>query len=66
MDIRFIEVGDPDCPYGARGVGEIGLVPTAPAVAAALYSFDRIRRFELPMKDSPAAMALNRSKRTGR
>ena len=66
MDIRFIEVADPDCPYGARGVGEIGLVPTAPAVAAALYSFDGIRRYELPMRDSPAALALGRPKRAGR
>ncbi|MBX3395270.1 MAG: molybdopterin-dependent oxidoreductase [Phycisphaerae bacterium] len=60
-DVRciFIEAADPDTPYGARGVGEIGLVPTAPAVAAALYSYDRIRRFSLPMKDSPAARAMN-------
>lgn len=54
----FVETADPDTPYGARGVGEIGLVPTAPAVAAALYSYDRIRRFSLPMKDSPAARAI--------
>ena len=27
---------DPECPYGARGVGEIGLVPTAPGIAGAL------------------------------
>jgi hypothetical protein len=31
------------------------LVPTAGAVAAALHSFDGIRRFSLPMQDSPAA-----------
>ena len=33
--IENIEEEDPECPYGARGVGEIGLVPTAPAVAGA-------------------------------
>ena len=58
IELLFIEEGDPDCPYGARGVGEIGLVPTAPAVAGALYSYDGIRRNTLPMKDSPAARAL--------
>jgi xanthine dehydrogenase molybdenum-binding subunit len=39
-------------------VGEIGLVPTAPAVAGALYKFDGIRRTKLPMKDSAAARAI--------
>ncbi len=44
-----VEVADPVGPYGAKGVGEIGLVPTAPAVANALYQFDGIRRRKLPM-----------------
>ena len=54
----FIEEPDPDCPYGAKGVGEIGLVPTAAAVNGALYAYDGIRRFSLPMKDAPAAQAI--------
>jgi CO/xanthine dehydrogenase Mo-binding subunit len=33
-------------------VGEIGLVPTAPAVAAALHKFDGRRRTVLPMRDN--------------
>ena len=32
-------------------------MPTAAAVAGALYAFDGIRRTRLPMKDSPAAIA---------
>jgi selenium-dependent xanthine dehydrogenase len=55
VELILIEDKHPDGPYGAKGVGEIGLVPTAPAVAGALYRYDRIRRFTLPMKDSPAA-----------
>jgi len=55
VDVILIESNEPEGPFGAKGVGEIGLVPTAPAVASALYRFDRIRRFALPMKDSPAA-----------
>ena len=50
MEIIGIEVPDPYGPYGAKGVGEIGLVPTAGAVANALYQFDGIRRTKLPME----------------
>jgi len=45
-----VEVKDPVGPYGAKGIGEIGLVPTAGAVANALFAFDGIRRTKLPMK----------------
>ncbi|HEY3137102.1 MAG TPA: selenium-dependent xanthine dehydrogenase [Blastocatellia bacterium] len=55
VELMLIEDKHPDGHYGAKGVGEIGLVPTAPAVANALYKYDGIRRFTLPMKDSPAA-----------
>jgi xanthine dehydrogenase molybdenum-binding subunit len=58
MELIFIEEADPECPFGARGVGEIGLVPTAPAIAGALYRFDGIARTRLPMRDSPAAIAI--------
>ncbi|MEI8046947.1 MAG: selenium-dependent xanthine dehydrogenase [Bacteroidota bacterium] len=45
-----VEVKDPVGPYGAKGLGEIGLVPTAAAIANALCDFDGVRRFSLPMK----------------
>ncbi len=44
-----VEKKDTYGPYGAKGLGEIGLVPTAAAVANALYQFDKIRRYKLPM-----------------
>ncbi len=50
MEIIGVEVADPYGPYGAKGVGEIGLVPTAGAVANALYQFDGVRRTRLPMR----------------
>ena len=50
MEIIGVEVPDPYGPYGAKGVGEIGLVPTAGAVANALYQFDGVRRYQLPMR----------------
>ena len=55
VDVILIEVPDEVGGYGAKGAGEIGLVPTAAAVAGALHSYDGIRRFRLPMADSPAA-----------
>jgi len=57
IDVILIEVPDEVGGYGSKGVGEIGLVPTAGAVAGALYAFDGIRRFSLPMIDAPAAAA---------
>jgi selenium-dependent xanthine dehydrogenase len=44
-----VEVPDPHGPYGAKGVGEIGLVPTAGAVANAFCHFDGVRRYQLPI-----------------
>src|SRR5438445_1427044 len=55
VDVILIEVPDEVGGYGAKGVGEIGCVATAGAVAGALYSYDRIRRSRLPMDDSAAA-----------
>jgi xanthine dehydrogenase molybdenum-binding subunit len=55
IDVILIEVPDEVGGYGAKGAGEIGLVPTAGAVAGALYAYDGIRRFRLPMDDAPAA-----------
>jgi xanthine dehydrogenase molybdenum-binding subunit len=56
VDVILIEVPDEVGGYGAKGVGEIGCVATAPAVASALYSYDKIRRVRLPMDDAPAAV----------
>jgi CO/xanthine dehydrogenase Mo-binding subunit len=50
IEVIGVEVPDPYGPYGAKGVGEIGLVPTAGAVANALYQYDGVRRTHLPMR----------------
>lgn len=60
MELIFIEAQDPECPHGARGVGEIGLVPTAPCINGALFKYDGVVRTSLPMKDSPAALAITK------
>jgi xanthine dehydrogenase molybdenum-binding subunit len=66
VDIILIEVPDEVGGYGAKGVGEIGCVATAGAVAGALHSYDGIRRVSLPMDDAPAASALVPKKRRTR
>jgi selenium-dependent xanthine dehydrogenase len=58
VDVILVEDPEPEGPFGAKGVGEIGLVPTAPAVAGALEAFDGIRRMTLPMKDSAASRVM--------
>jgi len=50
VEVIGIEEEDPIGPYGAKGIGEIGLCPTAGAVANALYTFDGKRRTKLPMQ----------------
>ena len=52
----LIEVPQPRAPYGIKGMGEIGLVPTAGAVAAALHDLDGEWRSSLPMRRAPAAV----------
>ena len=59
VEVILVEDPEPEGPFGAKGVGEIGLVPTAGAVAGALAAFDGVRRYTLPMKDSPAARAMS-------
>lgn len=59
VETVLVEVPQPEGPHGAKGMGEAVLVPTAAAVAGALYAFDGVRRTRLPMRDSPAARALS-------
>jgi aldehyde oxidoreductase len=50
MEVILVESPQPNAPYGIKGVGEIGLVPTAGAVAAALHDLDGEWRAQLPMR----------------
>jgi xanthine dehydrogenase molybdenum-binding subunit len=49
VEVILVERPQPRAPYGVKGVGEIGLVPTAGAVAAALHDLDHTWRATLPL-----------------
>ena len=39
--------------YGAIGLGEITSIPTPPAIAEAYYKLDGLRRYDLPLENTP-------------
>jgi xanthine dehydrogenase molybdenum-binding subunit len=55
IDVILVEEPQPRAPYGIKGVGEIGLVPTAGAVAGALHAWDGGWRTVLPMRAAAGA-----------
>lgn len=59
VEVILVEEHEPEGPFGAKGVGEIGLVPTAGAVAGAIAAFEGVRHMTLPMKTSATARAIN-------
>jgi xanthine dehydrogenase molybdenum-binding subunit len=53
-----VETNDPYGPFGAKGIGEPGLVPTAPAIANAIYDAVGVRIKELPITPEKVLAAL--------
>jgi CO/xanthine dehydrogenase Mo-binding subunit len=49
LETLFVENGDGAGPFGAKGVGEGGLIPVSPAVGNALARLTGVRMRELPM-----------------
>ncbi len=49
VEVILVEEPEEAGGFGSKGIGEIGLVPTAGAVAGALYQYDKTWRFELPL-----------------
>ena len=50
IEVIGVESDDPEGPFGAKGVGEIGCIATAPAIANAFTDFDGRRRYSLPLE----------------
>ncbi len=55
-----IETIDKDGPFGAKGIGEPGCVPTAPAVANAIYDAVGVRIKDLPITPEKVLAALKK------
>ena len=55
-----IETDDKDGPFGAKGIGEPGCVPTAPAIANAVYDAVGVRIKDLPITPEKVLAALKK------
>lgn len=58
IEVMFAETEDPEGPFGAKGIGEPGIIPTAPAIANAIYHAIGIRIKELPITPEKILQAL--------
>ena len=54
----LVENGDGSGPFGAKGIGESGLMPTVPAIANALARAIGVRLKELPLTPERARAAI--------
>ncbi|MBN1137636.1 MAG: molybdopterin-dependent oxidoreductase [Anaerolineae bacterium] len=50
MEVRLMEHPISTGPYGAKGVGELPSIPTAPAICNAIYNVTGVRVTRLPVK----------------
>ena len=58
IETVIVETADPEGPFGAKGVGEMGGTPTAAAIANAVYDAVGIRLNQLPMTPERVLQAL--------
>ncbi len=58
METIMVETNDPEGPFGAKGMGEAALLPTAAAIANAIYDAVGIRIKELPITPEKIIKAL--------
>jgi xanthine dehydrogenase molybdenum-binding subunit len=63
IHVECIETNDLEGPFGAKGVGEPGLVPTAPAIANAVYDAIGVRIKNLPITPEKILAALKEKER---
>jgi putative selenate reductase molybdopterin-binding subunit len=59
----WVETNDPRGPYGAKGLGEMGLVPTAAALANAVYDATGARITQIPLTPERVVTALDAVRR---
>jgi xanthine dehydrogenase molybdenum-binding subunit len=62
IEAPVLETYDEDGPYGAKGIGEPGCVPTAPAIANAIYNAIGVRIKDLPITPERVLAAIREKK----
>jgi 4-hydroxybenzoyl-CoA reductase alpha subunit len=60
VDVALIEDPDPNCPYGAKEVGQGPLLPVMPALANAVYDAVGVRIDEVPVTPDKILRALEK------
>jgi len=66
VEVALIENPDPNCPYGAKEVGQGPLLPVMPAVANAIFDAVGVRIDEIPITPDKVLRALHaKDKRVG-
>jgi CO/xanthine dehydrogenase Mo-binding subunit len=66
FETELIENGDGPGPYGAKGMGESGIVSVAPAIANAIARGAGVRIRKLPLTPETVWRALNEAKRSSK
>jgi CO/xanthine dehydrogenase Mo-binding subunit len=61
IDTILVEVGNPGHPFGAKGVGEVPIVPPPAAIANAIHNAIGVRMTELPMSPAKVVEKLKKS-----
>jgi xanthine dehydrogenase molybdenum-binding subunit len=62
IEAPVLETYDEDGPFGAKGIGEPGCVPTAPAIANAIYDAVGVRIKDLPITPESVLAAIREKK----
>lgn len=65
IEIQPVETYDKSGPFGAKGLGEIGIIPVGSAVADAIYDATGVRMFELPATPERVYTRLVEMKKSG-
>jgi 4-hydroxybenzoyl-CoA reductase subunit alpha len=60
VEAIVVETDEPNGPFGAKEVGEGGIMPVIPAILNAVYDAIGERIYELPMSSERIYMALNK------
>lgn len=60
----IVEASHPDGPFGAKGMGEVGVAPVAPAIGNALFDALGVRLYDLPLTPEKVYWALKKRRAT--